>query len=117
MLGRKASRWPDGEDLVGDLPYAPVSVALSWAEYAVSCAHPDGIAAAEAASSVPGRPEADLLIPGAEYYNATSTTQGTYYHGVIASKGGFVFVIDAATGSAAPVPLLETMARQQYAAL
>jgi hypothetical protein len=40
-----------------------------------------------------------------------------YDHGVIGSKGNFVFVIDDATGSAAPVPLVETMARQQYAAL
>jgi hypothetical protein len=40
-----------------------------------------------------------------------------YDHGVIASKGDFVFVIDDATGSAAPVSMVETMARQQYAAL
>ena len=68
-------------------------------------------------SAAPGKPEADPLVPGAEYYNATSPSQGMYDHGVIGSKGKFVFVIDDATGSAAPVPLVETMARQQYAAL
>jgi hypothetical protein len=68
-------------------------------------------------SAAPSTPEADPLIPGAEHYDATSPSQGMYDHGVIGSKGSFVFVIDDATGSAAPVPLVETMARQQYAAL
>jgi hypothetical protein len=72
---------------------------------------------ARSLSVAPGKPEADPLVPGAEYYDATSPSQGMYDHGVIASKGNFVFVIDDATGSAAPVPLVETMARQQYAAL
>jgi hypothetical protein len=40
-----------------------------------------------------------------------------YDHAVVAAKGNLVFVIDDATGSATPVPLVETMARQQYAAL
>ena len=40
-----------------------------------------------------------------------------YDHGVIGSKGNIVFVIDDATGTAPPVPLVETMAGQQYAAL
>lgn len=68
-------------------------------------------------SVAPGKPKADLFIPGAEDYNSASSNQGMYDHGVIASKGNFVFVIDEATGSAAPVPTVETMARQQYAAL
>ena len=68
-------------------------------------------------SAAPGKPKADPLVPGAQYYDATSPSQGIYDHGVIASKGNFVFVIDDAAGSAAPVPLVETMARQQYAAL
>ena len=68
-------------------------------------------------SVAPGKPKADPFVPGAEYYDATSPSQGMYDHGVIASKGGFVFVIDAATGSAAPVPLVQAMARQQYAAV
>jgi len=68
-------------------------------------------------SAAPGTPKTDPLIPGAEYYDATSPSQGMYDHGVIGSKGNVVFVIDDATGTAAPVPLVETMAGQQYAAL
>jgi hypothetical protein len=68
-------------------------------------------------SVAPGKPKADLFIPGAEDYDATSPSQGMYDHGVIAIKGHFVFVIDEATGNAAPVPLVEKMARQQYATL
>jgi hypothetical protein len=68
-------------------------------------------------SVAPGKPKADLVIPGAEDYDATSPSQGMFDHGVIAIKGSFVFVIDEATGSAAPAPVVETMARQQYAAL
>jgi len=72
---------------------------------------------ASSLSVAPGKPEADPLVPGAEYYDATSPSQGMYDHGVVASKGNFVYVIDDATSSASPVPLVETMARQQYAAL
>jgi ABC-type cobalt transport system substrate-binding protein len=68
-------------------------------------------------SVAPGKPKADLFIPGAEEYDATSPSQGMYDHGVIAIKGNYVFVIDEATGSSAPVPLVKAMARQQYAAL
>jgi hypothetical protein len=69
---------------------------------------------------VPGGPvkwKTDPVIPGASDYDSTSPDQGTFDHGVIAIKGNFAFVIDDATGSAAPVPLVETMTRQQYAAL
>jgi len=66
---------------------------------------------------IPVTSKADPVIPGAEDYDSTSPDQGTYDHGVIASKGTLVFVIDDLTSGAAPVPLLETMARQQYAAL
>jgi hypothetical protein len=72
---------------------------------------------ASSLSVAPGKPEADPLVPGAEYYDATSPSQGMYDHGVVASKGNFVYVIDDATSSASPVPLVETMARQQYAAV
>jgi hypothetical protein len=72
---------------------------------------------ASSLSVAPGKPEADPLVPGAQYYDATSPSQGMYDHGVIGSKGNFVFVIDDATGSAAPIPLVEAMAHQQYAAL
>jgi hypothetical protein len=61
--------------------------------------------------------KADPVIPGAEDYNSTSPDQGTYLHGVIATRGNRAFVIEDTTASAAPVPLVETMARQQYAAL
>jgi hypothetical protein len=69
---------------------------------------------------VPGGPvstRADASIPGASDYDSTSAHRGTYDHGVIATKGNLAFVIDDATGSAAKVPLVEKMARQQYAAL
>jgi uncharacterized membrane protein YgcG len=60
---------------------------------------------------------ADPVIPRGDDYDSTSPDQGFYDHGVIATKGSRAFVIDDLTGSAAPVPLVETMARQQYAAL
>ncbi len=68
----------------------------------------------------PGGPitsRADPVIPGGDDYDSTSPYQGTYDHGVIATKGNLAFVIDDVSGSAAPVPLVEKMARQQYAAL
>ena len=68
-------------------------------------------------SAAPGTPKSDPLIPGAEYYDATSPSQGTYTHAVSGTKGNMVFGIDAETGSAAPVPVVEAMARQQYASL
>jgi hypothetical protein len=66
---------------------------------------------------VPVISKADPVIPGAEDYDSTSPDQGQYDHGVIATKGMFAFVIDDLTGSAAKAPLVETMGRQQYAAL
>lgn len=72
------------------------------------------------AGFVPGGPirsRADAVIPGADDYDSTSAYQGSYHHGVIATKENLAFVIDEVTGSAAEVPLVETMARQQYAAL
>jgi len=77
-------------------------------------------AAAFKAGFVPGGPvnsRADPAIPGASRYDSATGYQGTYDHGVIAAKGNLAFVIDDVTGSAAPVPLVEKMARQQYAAL
>jgi uncharacterized membrane protein YgcG len=72
------------------------------------------------AGFVPGGPVrsgADPVIPAGEDYDSTAPYQGSYDHGVIATKGNLAFVIDDATGSAAKVPLVETMARQQYTAL
>jgi hypothetical protein len=66
---------------------------------------------------IPVMPKADPVIPGAYDYDSTSPYQGTYTHDVIATKGNRAFVIEDTNFSAAPVPLVETMARQQYAAL
>jgi hypothetical protein len=68
-------------------------------------------------SGAPATPKADLIIPGAVDYDATSPNQGMYSHAVIGTRGKVVFAIDAETGSTTPVPAVETMARQQYAAL
>jgi hypothetical protein len=67
-------------------------------------------------AGVPVKLKADPVIPGADDYDSTSPDQGIYTHGVIATKGNRAFVIDDTTGSAAPAPQVETMARQQYAA-
>jgi hypothetical protein len=69
------------------------------------------------APGVPAKTKADPVIPGADDYDSTSSYQGSYDHGVIATKRNQAFVIDDATGNASPVPLVQTMARQQYATL
>ncbi len=77
-------------------------------------------AAAFKADWVPGIPvksKADPVIPGADDYDSTSPYRGAYTRGVMATKGNRAFVIEDINFSAAPVPLVETMARQQYAAL
>ena len=61
--------------------------------------------------------KADAVIHGADDYDSTSPFQGTYTHGVIATKGNRALVIEDTNVSAAPVPLVTTMARQQYATL
>lgn len=61
--------------------------------------------------------KADPVIPGGVDYDSTTADQGAYLHGVMAAKGTLAFQIDTGTGSAAPVPLVRQMARQQYAAL
>jgi hypothetical protein len=69
---------------------------------------------------VPGGPvnsKADPAIPGAEDFDSTTVDQDSADHGVIAIKGNVVFVIDDVTSSTAPVPMVHTMARQQYATL
>jgi hypothetical protein len=60
--------------------------------------------------------KADPAIPGAEDFDSTTIAQ-LAHHGVIAIKGSLAFVIDYLTSSIAHVPRVETMARQQYAAL
>ena len=77
-------------------------------------------AAAFKASYEPGVPvksKADSVIPGADDYDSTTADLGIYTRGVIATKGNRAFVITGTTNSADPVPVVQTMARQQYAAL
>ena len=71
--------------------------------------------AGQTTGGLQGRP--DPVIPGGDDIDSTVPYQGIYAHSVIATKGNLAFVIDYPTGSAAHVSLLETMARQQYAAL
>jgi hypothetical protein len=61
--------------------------------------------------------KADPVITGGADYDSTTADQGVYLHGVMAAKGNLAFQIDTATGSAAPVPVVRQLARQQYAAL
>jgi uncharacterized RDD family membrane protein YckC len=73
-----------------------------------------------AANWLPGEPltsKPDPVIPGATDYDSTTVDQGSADHGVIAIKGNVAFMIDDVTSTTAPVPLVETMARQQYATL
>jgi hypothetical protein len=64
------------------------------------------------------RTRADPVIPGGRDYDSTNPgQQGTYIHGMIATKGNLAFVITDLTGSAARVSLVEGMARHQYADL
>jgi uncharacterized membrane protein YgcG len=72
---------------------------------------------ADLLSGMPVKSKADPVIPEAGDYDSTSPDQGTYTHGVIATKGNRAFVVEDINSSAAPVPLVERMARQQYAAL
>jgi hypothetical protein len=104
-----------GYDVTYDSTTTSTSIEVFLFQFATSA---DAAVFKEGSLSVaPGKPKADPFITGAEDYDATSPSQGMYDHGVIAIKGHFVFVIDEATGSAAPAPLVEKMARQQYAAL
>ena len=73
-----------------------------------------------AANWVPGGPvnsKTDPVIPSGTDFDSKTVDQGSADHGVIAIKGNVAFVIDDVTSTTAPVPLVETMARQQYAAL
>ena len=68
-----------------------------------------------ASSWTPGGPvtsKADPVIPGAGDFDSTTVDQDSADHGVFATRGNEAFVIDDITSSTAPVPLVETMARQ-----
>ena len=61
--------------------------------------------------------KADPVIPAADDFDSSPADLGIYTRGVIATKGNRAFVIEGTTNSADPVPVVQTMARQQYAAL
>jgi hypothetical protein len=61
--------------------------------------------------------KADPVIPAADDFDSSSADLGIYTRGVMATKGNRAFVITGTTNSADPVPVVQTMARQQYAAL
>ncbi len=60
---------------------------------------------------------ADRALPGAQIYDSTSATDGSYEHGVIATKNNVVMTVDYASGSATRPALVDTLASQQYARL
>ena len=104
-----------GYDVTYDSNDASDSIEVALFQFAT----PADAAAFKADSmlGLPVKPKADPVIPGADDYDSTSPDQGTYTHDAIATKGNRAFVIEDINSSAAPVPLVETMARQQYAAL
>jgi hypothetical protein len=61
------------------------------------------------------RAAADPAIPGAEIYDSTSATSGSYQHGVIATRNNLVMAVDYASDSATRPTLVDTLAAQQYA--
>jgi hypothetical protein len=60
---------------------------------------------------------ADPAIAGAQIYDSTSATDGSYEHGVIAAKNNVVMTVDYASGSATRPTLVDTLAAEQYARL
>jgi hypothetical protein len=60
----------------------------------------------------------DPAIAGADDFNSTKANpDGSFDHGVIATKGKRVMVIDYYTGSASAVPAVATLAQRQYGQL
>jgi hypothetical protein len=65
--------------------------------------------------SQPGGNEVDPVILGAYDYNSPKANpDGGFEHGVIASRGNRVMIVDYINGTAPVVPLVATMAKQQY---
>jgi hypothetical protein len=60
---------------------------------------------------------ADPAIPGGEIYDSTSATDGSYEHGVIATRNNLAMTVDYASGSATRPALVDSLAAQQYARL
>ncbi len=65
----------------------------------------------------PTTSKADPAIPGADDFDSTAADAGTYVHGVIATRDTEAFLIYFFDGSAPHVPLVERLARHQYASL
>jgi hypothetical protein len=82
-------------------------------------ATPAGAAAFKADFASDGliKSKADPVIPAADDIDSSAADLGIYTRGVIATKGNRAFVITGTTNSTDPVPVVQTMARQQYAAL
>jgi len=60
----------------------------------------------------------DPVISGADDFNSTTANpDGSFDHGVIATKGKWAMVIDYVTGTSAAVPAVAALAQQQYAKL
>jgi hypothetical protein len=60
----------------------------------------------------------DPTIPGGDDFNSDkANSDGSFDHGVIATKGKRAMVIDYYTGSASAVPAVPTLARRQYGQL
>ena len=117
--GHRATKWPifsfvRGYDTFYDNPNGDI-IEVTLFQFAT----PNDAALFES-GWVPGGPantRADPVIPGAEDFDSTTVDQDSADHGVIAIKENVAFVIDDVTSSTARVPVVETMARQQYAAL
>jgi hypothetical protein len=59
--------------------------------------------------------QADPAIPGGQVYDSTTAdNSGTYQHGVVASKGDTVMIVNYATDTATRPPLVDSLAEQQY---
>jgi hypothetical protein len=57
-------------------------------------------------------------IPGADVFNSTAANpDGSFDHGVFATKGTRAMVVDYVNTAAAPVPGVAILAQQQYAKL
>jgi hypothetical protein len=104
-----------GYEVTYDSSDASASIEVAVFEFATPA--DAGTFKADYLSSGLGKSKADPVIPAADDYDSTPADLGIYTRGVIATKGNRAFVIEGTTFSAAPVPVVETMARQQYAAL
>ena len=62
-----------------------------------------------------GKTASDPTIPGAIVYDSTTAgSSGTYQHGVVASKGDTVMIVNYSNGSATRPALVNNLAQTQY---